>query len=83
MYIEVVINFQLCVIVGRLSRSQLSKEQAQIYIKEENNRRRNILQKYIRLCTDAKVRVNMQPQLFMFPIFAPQKEIANLHIRFG
>lgn len=28
----------------------------QIYINEENNRRRNLLQKYINLCTDAKVR---------------------------
>lgn len=44
--------------VGRLSRSQLSKEQLKVYINEENNRRRNLLQKYIRLCTDAKVTVD-------------------------
>ncbi|KAL4566619.1 hypothetical protein LXL04_030739 [Taraxacum kok-saghyz] len=41
--------------VGKLSRSQLSKDQVQIYINEENNKRRNLLQKYIRLCTDAKI----------------------------
>ncbi|KAI3820734.1 hypothetical protein L1987_08282 [Smallanthus sonchifolius] len=41
--------------VGKLSRSQLSKEQVQIYINEENNKRRSLLQKYIRLCTDAKI----------------------------
>lgn len=41
--------------VGRLARSQLSQEQLRVYINEENNRRRNLLQKYIRLCTDAKV----------------------------
>ncbi|KAD4385689.1 hypothetical protein E3N88_25858 [Mikania micrantha] len=38
-------------------RSQLSKEQVQIYINEENNKRRNLLQKYIRLCADAKIAV--------------------------
>ncbi|KAL8215931.1 hypothetical protein R6Q57_022768 [Mikania cordata] len=43
--------------VGKLSRSQLSKEQVQIYINEENNKRRNLLQKYIRLCADAKIAV--------------------------
>ncbi|KAA8542256.1 hypothetical protein F0562_023608 [Nyssa sinensis] len=44
--------------VGRLSRSQLSQEQARVYINEENNRQRNLLQKYIRLCIDAKVMVD-------------------------
>ncbi|KAL1814648.1 hypothetical protein DCAR_0518810 [Daucus carota subsp. sativus] len=44
--------------VGRLSSSQLSNEQVQIYIKEENNKRRNLLQKYITLCTDARVPVD-------------------------
>ncbi|XP_052174582.1 U-box domain-containing protein 52-like [Diospyros lotus] len=44
--------------VGRLSRSQLSQEQVQFYIREENNRRRNLLQKYICLCNDAKVTVD-------------------------
>lgn len=44
--------------VGRLARSQLSQEQLRVYINEENNRRRNLLQKYIRLCTDAKVAVD-------------------------
>ncbi|KAK6787751.1 hypothetical protein RDI58_016276 [Solanum bulbocastanum] len=30
--------------VGNLSRSQLSKEQAQVYINEQNNRRKSLLQ---------------------------------------
>ncbi|KAK9198107.1 hypothetical protein WN944_013290 [Citrus x changshan-huyou] len=40
--------------VGRLARSQLNQEQVRVYVNEENNRRRNLLQKYIRLCNDAK-----------------------------
>ncbi|CAK9137554.1 unnamed protein product [Ilex paraguariensis] len=44
--------------VGRLSRSQLSQEQVQVYVNEESNRRRSLLQKYICLCTDAKVAVD-------------------------
>ncbi|KAH7866275.1 hypothetical protein Vadar_017975 [Vaccinium darrowii] len=44
--------------VGRLARSQLNQEQVQFYVNEENNRRRNLLQKYIHLCTDAKVSVD-------------------------
>ncbi|XP_038879425.1 U-box domain-containing protein 33-like [Benincasa hispida] len=44
--------------VGRLARSQLSQEQLRVYTNEENNRRRNLLQKYIRLCTDTKVSVD-------------------------
>ncbi|KAJ9163792.1 hypothetical protein P3X46_023423 [Hevea brasiliensis] len=44
--------------VGKLSRSQLSQDQVTFYINEEHNRRRNILQKYIRLCDDAKVTVD-------------------------
>ncbi|KAK9203193.1 hypothetical protein WN943_013447 [Citrus x changshan-huyou] len=44
-------------IVGRLARSQLNQEQVRVYVNEENNRRRNLLQKYIRLCNDAKVTV--------------------------
>ncbi|KAH9720426.1 Usp domain-containing protein [Citrus sinensis] len=43
--------------VGRLARSQLNQEQVRVYVNEENNRRRNLLQKYIRLCNDAKVTV--------------------------
>ncbi|WCJ36131.1 Adenine nucleotide alpha hydrolases-like superfamily protein [Euphorbia peplus] len=43
--------------VGRLSRSQLSQDQVRYYINEENERRRNLLQKYIRLCNDSKVSV--------------------------
>jgi hypothetical protein len=35
--------------------SQLSKEQVRVYINEEHNRRSNLLQKYIRLCNEAKV----------------------------
>ncbi|KAL4634142.1 hypothetical protein ACB092_04G176900 [Castanea dentata] len=44
--------------VGKLSKSRLSKEQARVYINEEHNRRRNLLQKYIRLCNEAKVTVD-------------------------
>ncbi|KAH9720427.1 Usp domain-containing protein [Citrus sinensis] len=44
-------------VVGRLARSQLNQEQVRVYVNEENNRRRNLLQKYIRLCNDAKVTV--------------------------
>uniref|UniRef100_A0A2C9UKA6 UspA domain-containing protein n=1 Tax=Manihot esculenta TaxID=3983 RepID=A0A2C9UKA6_MANES len=44
--------------VGKLSRSQLSQDQVRFYINEEHNRRKNILQKYIRLCNDAKVTVD-------------------------
>ncbi|GLU12658.1 hypothetical protein SLE2022_293220 [Rubroshorea leprosula] len=41
--------------VGRLSRNHLSHDQLKVYLNEENNRRRNQLQKYIRLCIDLKV----------------------------
>ncbi|GFP90763.1 dead-box ATP-dependent RNA helicase 30 [Phtheirospermum japonicum] len=44
--------------VGRLSRSQLSKEQMQFYIKEENNKRKHMLEKYIQLCNESKVPVD-------------------------
>ncbi|KAK4375676.1 hypothetical protein RND71_006353 [Anisodus tanguticus] len=44
--------------VGNLSRSQLSKMQVQVYINEESNRRKNLLEKYIHLCNDAKVPVD-------------------------
>ncbi|XP_055828791.1 U-box domain-containing protein 52-like [Solanum dulcamara] len=44
--------------VGKLSSSQLSREQVQAYINEESNRRKNILEKYISLCNDAKVPVD-------------------------
>ncbi|PHT27397.1 hypothetical protein CQW23_32993 [Capsicum baccatum] len=37
---------------------RLSKEQVQVYINEESNRRKNLLEKYIRLCNDAKVPVD-------------------------
>lgn len=44
--------------VGKLSRSQLSQEQVRVYMNEESNRRRNLLQRYIQLCTDANVAVD-------------------------
>ncbi|CAA0826697.1 Adenine nucleotide alpha hydrolases-like superfamily protein [Striga hermonthica] len=44
--------------VGRLSRSQLSKEQAQYYIREESNKRKHMLEKYIQLCNESKVAVD-------------------------
>ncbi|PON72271.1 Universal stress protein [Parasponia andersonii] len=44
--------------VGKLSRSQLTQDQVRFYLDEEENRRRNLLQKYITLCNDAKVKVD-------------------------
>ncbi|KAL3512757.1 hypothetical protein ACH5RR_025474 [Cinchona calisaya] len=44
--------------VGRLSRSQLSQDQVRVYVNEDRNRRKNLLEKYIRLCNDAKVPVD-------------------------
>ncbi|KZV48218.1 U-box domain-containing protein 50 [Dorcoceras hygrometricum] len=44
--------------VGRLSRSQLSKDQVQVYIKEESNRRKHLLQKYINLCNESRIAVD-------------------------
>ncbi|KAG8378789.1 hypothetical protein BUALT_Bualt07G0021500 [Buddleja alternifolia] len=41
--------------VGRLSRSQLSKEHLQVYIREESNKRKHLLEKYIRLCNESNV----------------------------
>ncbi|XP_022737071.1 U-box domain-containing protein 33-like isoform X2 [Durio zibethinus] len=44
--------------VGKLSKNQLNEEQLRVHVNEENNRRRNLLQKYIRLCIDSKVTVD-------------------------
>ncbi|KAF3780108.1 U-box domain-containing protein 33 [Nymphaea thermarum] len=44
--------------VGKLAKSQVTHEQLKLYKKEENNRRRSLLQKYIKLCDDAKVKVD-------------------------
>lgn len=44
--------------VGKLSISQLSEDQVRFYIDEENNKRRNLLQKYVSLCNDAKIAVD-------------------------
>ncbi|XP_004299136.1 PREDICTED: U-box domain-containing protein 52-like isoform X1 [Fragaria vesca subsp. vesca] len=44
--------------VGRLSTSHLSQDQVRFYINEENNKRRNLLQKYVYLCNNAKVTVD-------------------------
>ncbi|XP_071703265.1 U-box domain-containing protein 33-like isoform X2 [Rutidosis leptorrhynchoides] len=60
--------------VGKLSRSQLSKEQVQIYINEENNKRRSLLQKYIRLCADAKITV----ETMLIESNTPTKAILDL-----
>ncbi|KAF9604084.1 hypothetical protein IFM89_002759 [Coptis chinensis] len=43
--------------VGKMLRSQAGQEQVNCYLREENTRRRNLLQKYVRLCDDAKVTV--------------------------
>lgn len=42
-------------IVGKFLKSQLSPEQLKVFMNEENNRRKNLLHKYIKLSTDAKV----------------------------
>ncbi|XP_038709611.1 U-box domain-containing protein 33-like isoform X2 [Tripterygium wilfordii] len=44
--------------VGRVSKSQLSREVLRVYTNEENNKRRKLMEKYIRLCNDAKVTVD-------------------------
>ncbi|CAI9112726.1 OLC1v1013208C4 [Oldenlandia corymbosa var. corymbosa] len=44
--------------VGRLARSQLSNDQARAYVNEDRNKRKNLLEKYIRLCNDSKVAVD-------------------------
>ncbi|KAJ4973231.1 hypothetical protein NE237_006405 [Protea cynaroides] len=44
--------------VGKLSTNQLSQEQLRPYIQEKNARRRNVLQKYINLCSQVKVAVD-------------------------
>ncbi|KAM1340060.1 hypothetical protein ACFX2H_038508 [Malus domestica] len=41
--------------VGRLARSQLNDDQVRLYVKEESNKRSNLMQKYVNLCNDAKV----------------------------
>ncbi|PQQ00474.1 U-box domain-containing protein 52 isoform X1 [Prunus yedoensis var. nudiflora] len=41
--------------VGRLAKSRLTDDQVRLYINEESNKRRNLLQKYVSLCNDAKV----------------------------
>ncbi|XP_008239323.1 PREDICTED: U-box domain-containing protein 52-like [Prunus mume] len=43
--------------VGRLAKSQLTEDQVRLHINEESNKRRNLLQKYVSLCNDAKVTV--------------------------
>ncbi|KAM5571931.1 U-box domain-containing protein 52-like [Rosa sericea] len=44
--------------VGRLSTSQLSEDQVRFYVNEENNKRKNLLKKYVCLCNNAKVTVD-------------------------
>ncbi|PRQ17226.1 putative aminoacyltransferase, E1 ubiquitin-activating enzyme [Rosa chinensis] len=44
--------------VGRLSMSQLSEDQVRFYVNEENNKRKNLLQKYVCLCNNVKVTVD-------------------------
>ncbi|KAL0318566.1 UNVERIFIED_CONTAM: hypothetical protein Sangu_2012800 [Sesamum angustifolium] len=56
---EVFLSIFTCTVpVGRLSRSQLSKDQLQVYIREESNKRKHLLEKYIRLCNESKVVVD-------------------------
>lgn len=70
-------------IVGRLARSQLNQEQVRVYVNEENNRRRNLLQKYIRLCNDAKV-LRLCTLCWQLTTHEEQKNIWQLgtHFRF-
>lgn len=56
--------------VGRLSRSQLSKDQVQVYIREECNKRKHLLEKYIRLCNESKVLVANRDFLFHFGVLS-------------
>ncbi|OIT31178.1 PREDICTED: U-box domain-containing protein 33-like [Nicotiana attenuata] len=49
--------------VGKLSRNQLSQEQVKVYINEENNRRKNLLEKYMSLCNDSKKGVPVDTML--------------------
>ncbi|KAG5602441.1 hypothetical protein H5410_033811 [Solanum commersonii] len=55
-------------IVGNLSIIQLSKMQVQVYINEESNRRKNLLEKYICLCNDAKMIECKEALLDLIPI---------------
>jgi hypothetical protein len=43
------------VIVGMLERNQLTPQQVRRYLNEVNNKRKDLLQKYIQLSTEAKV----------------------------
>lgn len=43
--------------VGKMPRSQAGQEQVKAFLREENIRRQNLLQKYVRLCNDSKVTV--------------------------
>lgn len=45
----------LNMIVGMLGRSQLTPQQVRRYLNEVNNKRKDLLQKYIQLSTEAKV----------------------------
>lgn len=43
------------VIVGMFERSQLAPNQVRLYINEVHNKRKDLLQKYIQMSTEAKV----------------------------
>ncbi|XP_019181913.1 PREDICTED: U-box domain-containing protein 54-like [Ipomoea nil] len=59
---------------GKLSRSHLSKEQMQVFVNEESNRRKSLLEKYIRQCNDAKIPVDTM----LVESNAPSKAILDL-----
>jgi len=42
-------------IVGKFERSQLTPQQVRLYVNEVNNKRKDLLQKYIQMSNEAKV----------------------------
>jgi len=42
-------------IVGRFERSQLTPQQVRLYVNEVNNKRKDLLQKYIKMSNEANV----------------------------
>nr|GMD33002.1 U-box domain-containing protein 52-like [Ipomoea batatas]GMD36223.1 U-box domain-containing protein 52-like [Ipomoea batatas] len=59
---------------GKLSRTHLSKEQMQVFVNEESNKRKSLLEKYIRQCNDAKIPVDTM----LVESNAPSKAIIDL-----
>ncbi|XP_016442618.1 U-box domain-containing protein 36-like [Nicotiana tabacum] len=64
--------------VGKLSRNQLSQEQVKVYINEENNRRKNLLEKYMCLCNDAKKGASVPIDTMLVESNSPSKALLDL-----